>query len=224
MSDFTVAFDHVTKDKLASGASLDALLCRLSDIIIASAVLVFIAPLLLAVMVMVWAQDGGPMIFAHSRIGRGGQMFKCLKVRTMRVDADAHLARILATDTAAKAEWDRDQKLRRDPRITPLGRFLRRSSIDEFPQLLNVIRGEMSLVGPRPIVTAEAARYGRRLQDYVRVKPGITGLWQVSGRNHTTYRRRVALDVMYSRQFSAGLYFRILIMTVPAVLMSKGSF
>jgi lipopolysaccharide/colanic/teichoic acid biosynthesis glycosyltransferase len=199
-------------------------LCRLSDIVIASAVLLFVAPLLVIVMVLVWAQDGGPMIFAHSRIGRGGQMFKCLKLRTMRTDAAAQLAHILATNSEARAEWDRDQKLRHDPRITRIGRFLRKSSIDEFPQLWNVLKGEMSLVGPRPIVPAEVARYGRRFQDYARVRPGITGLWQVSGRNDTSYRRRVALDVMYSRAYSASLYFRILIMTVPAVLFSRGSF
>ena len=224
MSDFTVTLGELSREDLRSESSFDALMCRVSDIFIASVVLLFVAPLLFSVMVLVWAQDGGPMIFAHKRVGRGGQMFKCLKVRTMRMDADAQLAKILASDPEAKAEWDRDQKLRNDPRITKIGNFLRRSSLDEFPQLFNVLKGEMSLVGPRPIVPAEVARYGRRFQDYARVKPGITGLWQVSGRNHTTYRRRVALDVMYSRVFSLGLYFRILFMTVPAVLLSKGSF
>ena len=224
MSDFTVTLGELSREDLRSESSFDALMCRVSDIFIASVVLLFVAPLLFSVMVLVWAQDGGPMIFAHKRVGRGGQMFKCLKVRTMRMDADVQLAKILASDPEAKAEWDRDQKLRNDPRITKIGNFLRRSSLDEFPQLFNVLKGEMSLVGPRPIVPAEVARYGRRFQDYARVKPGITGLWQVSGRNHTTYRRRVALDVMYSRVFSLGLYFRILFMTVPAVLLSKGSF
>lgn len=223
MSDLTVTLSDLAGEKARSEYSVDALLCRLSDIFIASAILVFIAPLLLIVMVLVWAQDGGPMIFAHSRVGRGGRMFKCLKLRSMRMDADVQLARILATDPQARAEWERDQKLRNDPRITRIGRFLRRSSIDEFPQLVNVLKGEMSLVGPRPIVPAEAARYGRRIQAYARVRPGITGLWQVSGRNDTSYRRRVALDVMYSRSYSAILYYHILIRTVPAVLLSRGS-
>jgi len=224
MSDLTVTLDGLALEKATAESSFQSLLCRISDILIASAVLVFVAPLLLIVMVLVWAQDGGPVIFAHSRIGRNGQAFKCLKLRSMRMDADVQLARILATDPEARAEWDRDQKLRNDPRITKIGRFLRRSSIDEFPQLVNVLKGEMSLVGPRPIVKAEVARYGRRFQDYARVKPGITGLWQVSGRNDTSYRRRVALDVMFSRAYSAALYYRILIMTVPAVLFSRGSF
>jgi lipopolysaccharide/colanic/teichoic acid biosynthesis glycosyltransferase len=192
--------------------------------LIAAAVLVFVAPVLLVAMIIIWAQDGGPMIFAHRRVGRNGQAFYCLKLRSMRMDAAEQLAHILATDPAARAEWERDQKLRNDPRITKIGRFLRRSSIDEFPQLWNVLKGEMSLVGPRPIVPAEVARYGRRFQDYARVRPGITGLWQVSGRNDTSYRRRVALDVMYSRSYSAVLYFKILFMTIPAVLFSRGSF
>jgi lipopolysaccharide/colanic/teichoic acid biosynthesis glycosyltransferase len=224
MSDLSVTLDGLAVEQTRSESSVHAIFCRISDIMIASIVLIFIAPLLLTAMVLVWAQDGGPMIFAHSRIGRYGQTFKCLKLRSMRMDASEQLARILASDPEARIEWERDQKLRNDPRITKIGRFLRRSSIDEFPQLVNVLKGEMSLVGPRPIVQAEVARYGRRFKHYASVKPGITGLWQVSGRNDTSYSRRVAMDVMYSRAYSAPLYYKILFMTVPAVLFSRGSF
>ena len=127
-------------------------------------------------------------------------------------------------DPEARAEWDKDNKLRNDPRVTALGRFLRKSSIDELPQLLNVIRGEMSVVGPRPIVASEVARYGGYFGHYCSVRPGITGLWQVSGRNNVSYRRRVACDVMYARTQSLPLNIRIMAATVPAVTFARGSF
>jgi lipopolysaccharide/colanic/teichoic acid biosynthesis glycosyltransferase len=142
----------------------------------------------------------------------------------MVVDADARLLHLLENNPEALAEWQRDQKLRNDPRITPLGAFLRRSSLDELPQLINVLFGHMSLVGPRPIVDAEVIRYGRYFHFYCAVRPGITGLWQVSGRNNTSYRRRVAIDTVYSRSKSLGGDLAIIGRTFPAVLMSKGSF
>lgn len=224
MSDFTATLINTAERSSPARLSVDALLRRTLDIAVSLGLLIFLAPLLFVVMSLIYLQDGGPAIFAQERIGVGGKRFKCLKFRSMQIDAAERLAHLLATSPAAKAEWDRDQKLRQDPRITMLGNFLRRSSIDEFPQLVNVLRGEMSLVGPRPIVQAEIVRYGRRFRDYAAVKPGITGLWQVSGRNHTTYRRRVALDVVYSRSCSFPLYIKILMMTVPAVLFSRGSF
>ena len=128
------------------------------------------------------------------------------------------------TDFRARAEWDQDHKLRDDPRVTALGRFLRRSSLDELPQLLNILAGEMSVVGPRPIVEAEIRRYGRYFQDYCAVKPGLTGLWQVSGRNDVTYRRRVAMDVLYCRRKSLVLDLKIITMTVPALLSARGCY
>lgn len=197
---------------------------RLLDIVLATLALVFLAPLLGVVAVAVWLQDGGSCIYAQSRVGRGGETFKCLKFRSMLVDADKRLAELLATDPQARAEWDRDHKLRQDPRITALGSFLRRSSVDEIPQLVNVIRGEMSLVGPRPIVAAEVRRYGHYFRDYCSVTPGITGLWQVSGRNDVSYRRRVALDVTYARNKSLMLDLKILLATIPAVLLRRGSY
>jgi lipopolysaccharide/colanic/teichoic acid biosynthesis glycosyltransferase len=198
--------------------------CRLFDIVIAFTAILFTAPLLLVVYLAVKFYDGGPSLFGHLRIGRNGRYFKCLKFRSMVVDADERLARLLASDPAARAEWDRDHKLRSDPRITPLGDFLRRSSLDELPQLFNVLRGDMSIVGPRPIVAAEASRYGRRFSSYCTVRPGITGLWQVSGRSDVTYRRRVAMDSLYARRKSLGWDVWILFMTVPAVLLARGSY
>ena len=197
---------------------------RFLDIILATALLLFLAPVLLAIAAAVKMQDGGPILFAHARIGRHGRSFGCLKFRSMVVDAEARLQALLASDANARAEWARDHKLRRDPRITPLGLFLRKSSLDEFPQLINVLRGEMSLVGPRPIVSAEIMRYRHRFKTYCAVRPGVTGLWQVGGRNDVDYRRRVAYDVLFVRTRSVPLYFSVLIRTVPVVLFRSGSY
>ena len=210
--------------KLAKPPSpFDSLAVRILDIGIASCALIFLAPLLLVVAGLVYLVDPGPIFFAHRRLGRDGRSFPCLKFRTMVVDAEQRLKQLLLTSEEAREEWARDFKLRRDPRITPIGNFLRKSSIDELPQLINVLRGEMSIVGPRPIVEDEIERYGRYYAHYSAVKPGLTGLWQVSGRNDVTYRRRVALDVTYARNKCLGLDLRILAMTVPAVLSAKGS-
>jgi lipopolysaccharide/colanic/teichoic acid biosynthesis glycosyltransferase len=197
---------------------------RAIDISIALAALIFVAPLMVVVAVLIKLQDGGPIFFAHPRIGMGGRNFPCLKFRSMVVDSEARLKQHLANNPAAREEWELDHKLRNDPRITPLGSFLRKSSIDELPQLLNVLRGEMSLVGPRPIVQAEIARYGRSFRHYTAVRPGITGLWQVSGRNDVAYNRRVALDRAYAVGRSPGLYLVIIVKTVPAVLTRSGSY
>ena len=199
-------------------------LCRAFDIFVALAVILFTAPLLIVIALGVKLHDGGPALFGHERIGRGGRMFRCMKFRSMVVDADARLAALLAADPQARAEWARDFKLKRDPRITPLGDFLRRSSLDELPQLFNVLRGDMSIVGPRPIVRSEAARYGARFESYCAVRPGITGLWQVSGRNDVSYRRRVAMDAVYARSKCLSWDVKILLLTVPAVFLAKGSY
>ncbi|MDN4630884.1 sugar transferase [Sphingomonas sp. PvP056] len=196
---------------------------RILDIVITLLLLMFFGPLCLAVAICIKATSHGPVIYRQRRIGYLGQEFYCLKFRTMRHDADARLAALLQHDLLARIQWSYDHKLRHDPRITPLGKFLRRSSIDELPQLINVLQGSMSLVGPRPIVAAEIPRYGRRFVHYTAMRPGITGLWQVSGRNDTTYRRRIALDVVFARRRSLGLYGRIMMLTVPAVLLQRGS-
>ena len=207
------------------GSQIDsAPFIRALDVVVALVALVAFAPLMLMIAALIYFHDGGSPIFSHRRVGFGGRSFPCLKFRSMVMDADVRLRALLASDPEARAEWDRDQKLRKDPRITRLGHFLRKSSLDELPQLINVLRGEMSIVGPRPIVDAEVVRYGRRFGSYCAVRPGITGLWQVSGRNDTTYRRRVALDHVYSQRNSLGLYVWVLVATVPVVLFKRGSY
>lgn len=202
----------------------DANASRFMDVMIAAIALAILLPVIVILCLAIMAHDGGRPIFVHRRIGRGGHSFPCLKLRTMVRNSEERLRHLLEADPAARAEWAMDQKLRMDPRITPLGRFLRKSSLDELPQLFNVLVGHMSLVGPRPIVADEVARYGRYFRFYCAVRPGITGLWQVSGRNDTSYRRRVAMDTVYSRSRSVGTDISILVRTVPAVLASKGSF
>ena len=191
--------------------------------LLAAGALLFLAPLMIIISLMVFLHDGGPIFFAHRRVGRGGRSFPCLKFRSMATDAEARLEKLLAADPEAQQEWAASHKLRADPRITRIGDFLRRSSLDELPQLINVLRGEMSLVGPRPVVHAESAHYGHWFESYCSVRPGITGLWQVSGRSDVCYRRRVALDVLYVRRKSLAMDFGILVQTVPAVLLHRGS-
>ena len=194
------------------------------EVLIAALLVLILAPLMVAVMLCIWLDDGGSPLFSHSRIGRGGRYFPCLKFRSMYQDADQRLIEHLSRDEAARLEWALNQKLRRDPRVTRMGAFLRASSLDELPQLINVLRREMSLVGPRPIVTAEVDRYGRYFPAYCSIRPGITGLWQVSGRSDVSYRRRVAMDVVYARRRCVGLYIQVLVLTVPAVLRRRGAY
>jgi exopolysaccharide production protein ExoY len=189
----------------------------------AAALLLAFSPLLLTIAWLIWRADGSPVLFSHFRVGRDGRLFKCLKFRTMRLDADRVLKDLLDSDPALREEWLRDQKLRHDPRVTKIGEFLRRTSLDELPQLLNVLRGEMSLVGPRPITMSELAKYGASRWHYLNVRPGITGLWQVSGRNNTTYERRVALDRHYVEHRSVAMDLKILLRTVYVVLRRDGA-
>jgi exopolysaccharide production protein ExoY len=197
---------------------------RTIDIVGSIAALIFLAPLLIIVALLIWSSGNGPVIYAHERIGRGGELFPCFKFRTMTMHADECLSHLLQSDPVAREEWLAMYKIKRDPRVTKLGRFLRRTSIDELPQLFNVLKGQMSLVGPRPIVLSEIARYRHYFADYLAVKPGITGLWQVSGRNGTTYRRRVALDVLYSRRVSLSMDAWIMLSTVRAIVRADGCY
>ena len=167
--------------------------------------------------------DNGPIFYGHRRLGRQGHRFNCLKFRTMRVNAQHHLQLILASDPATAEEWKNTQKLRNDPRVTKLGAFLRKTSLDELPQLINVLKGEMSLIGPRPITENELERYGRRRRYYLLVRPGITGLWQVSGRSSTSYASRVEFDRRYLEGWNWLTDVWILLMTVPAVLRTRDS-
>jgi exopolysaccharide production protein ExoY len=196
---------------------------RVLDILGALLLGIVFFPLILAVTVLL-RREGGPIIFRHRRIGRNGETFDCLKFRSMVPNADRVLRDLLELHPQLKAEWLRDHKLRDDPRITAIGRFLRRTSLDELPQLWNVIRGEMSLVGPRPVVREELLRYGRHLHRYLAAKPGITGLWQVTGRNDTDYRRRVVLDVYYVRRQTIILDLYILLKTTQVVLGGSGAY
>ena len=196
---------------------------RALDILGAGVGLVLLAPFFLIVALMVRA-DGGPAFFAHQRVGRGGKLFGCLKFRSMVIDSQARLEALLANDPAARAEWEATRKLKNDPRITRIGRFLRSTSLDELPQLINVLLGEMSLVGPRPVQEAEIDRYyGASAAHYMAVRPGITGLWQVSGRSETSYESRVALDVSYVSRPSLLADISILLRTPVAVLSRRGA-
>ena len=196
---------------------------RALDMIGAGIGLVLLSPFFLIVALMVRA-DGGPAFFAHQRVGRGGKLFGCLKFRSMVIDSQARLETLLANDPAARAEWEATRKLKNDPRITRIGRFLRSTSLDELPQLINVLRGEMSLVGPRPVQEAEIDRYyGASAAHYMAVRPGITGLWQVSGRSETSYESRVALDVSYVSRPSLLADISILLRTPVAVLSRRGA-
>lgn len=196
---------------------------RLMDISIAFAMLVLLSPVMLLTALSIAIFSPGPIFFKQWRVGQNGKKFRCFKFRSMRADAEAHLASLLAARPELREEWQNNQKLSLDPRITPIGAFLRRSSIDELPQLLNVLRGEMSVVGPRPIIEDEVRRYGRHITHYLRMRPGLTGIWQVSGRNDTSYRRRIAADMLYSRKKSVKFDLWILLMTIPAVLKAHGA-
>lgn len=199
------------------------ILKRVFDVTTAVSLLVFFAPLFAVIVVLVRVADSGPAIFGHERIGYRGNKFQCLKFRTMVADSSDILAKLLSEDAAARAEWRETQKLRKDPRITRIGRILRESSLDELPQLINVLRGDMSVIGPRPIVDEEAERYAADIQTYKMARPGITGLWQVSGRSNCDYNRRVKLDVAYVHNWSLLLDIGILFRTIHVVLKREGS-
>jgi len=197
---------------------------RIFDVLIASITLIVFLPLFAFVVLLLKLTDPGPVIFRHIRVGQGGRRFACFKFRSMVLDSDKVLKTLLESDPAARKEWDRTQKLANDPRITPLGKFLRQSSLDELPQLINVIRGDMSLVGPRPIVPSELTRYGDKLSLYLLARPGITGIWQVSGRNDCGYDRRIEMDANYVRNWRFSTDFVILLRTLGAVLAQRGSY
>ena len=182
-----------------------------------------LAPVMAAIAIATRIGDPGPVFYKHKRIGKNGRPFDCVKFRSMRVDSAGVLARLLESDPVARAEWQRDQKLKDDPRIHPVGQFLRKTSLDELPQFWNVLKGDMSIVGPRPIIEDEVERYGVHFADYCAVRPGITGAWQVGGRNETSYPHRVALDVDYVRNATLLDDIRIVLQTVAVVLTQKGA-
>ncbi|WP_318013442.1 sugar transferase [Mesorhizobium sp. ES1-3] len=194
------------------------LLKRILDLIIAVTALVMAAPVMIAVALLIRTTTGGSAVFPHSRIGFGGRPFNCYKFRSMVGNSEAVLKACLESNPDIKMEWEKTHKIRNDPRVTFLGRMLRRSSLDELPQLYNIIRGDMSCVGPRPVVKEELELYGDHVGDYLRARPGLTGLWQVSGRSSVDYATRVALDSQYVRNWSVWSDIVILFRTVFAVM------
>lgn len=184
----------------------------------------FVLPFIILIALLIRIDSPGPVLYGQIRIGQNGESFKAWKFRSMVKNADRTLESYLDTHPELRESWERDQKLRNDPRITRVGRFLRQTSLDELPQLWNILRGEMSLVGPRPIVDEEIQRYGEKFGLYTKVTPGLTGLWQVSGRNNLTYEERVSLDAYYVRNWSVWLDLYILIRTVWVVISGEGAY
>lgn len=197
---------------------------RSLDVVGSSLGILLLLPLLLTLAILIKLTSRGPALFGHYRVGKNGRTFRTWKFRTMVRDSDRILQQHLQSDPDLMAEWNACHKLRNDPRVTPLGRILRRFSLDELPQLLNVLTGDMSLVGPRPIVRSEITRYAAAYESYCRVRPGLTGLWQVSGRNNTTYAERIAFDQFYVSNWSLWLDFSILFRTFRVVLLAEGAY
>jgi lipopolysaccharide/colanic/teichoic acid biosynthesis glycosyltransferase len=193
------------------------------DRVFAALALIALAPVLAVISGVLLLREGGPVLYSHRRIGLDGVMFDCLKFRTMRMDGDRRLAWVFEIDPIARADWNAHQKLERDPRVHRIGDVLRRTSLDELPQFWNVLRGEMSIVGPRPIVTAEIEKYGVHFNEYCSVLPGITGAWQVNGRSATCYEERVALDMDYIRNAGFLDDLRIVLKTIGVVLRRDGA-
>lgn len=197
---------------------------RAMDLAIAFVACLFLVPLFVVLGTAIKLTTPGPVFYGHERVGRGNSRFKAWKFRTMMANADAALREYLAEHPELREEWERDHKLKNDPRVTPLGKWMRKWSIDELPQIINVLWGEMSIVGPRPIVEAEIDKYGEHFETFISVLPGITGLWQVCGRNDTTYEERIQLDIYYVHHWSPWMDLYLLVRTVKTVLFTKGAY
>lgn len=193
---------------------------RCLDFTVALIMLIVLSPLIAGLSLLVYISSPGSVFFCHSRVGYRNRPFFCMKLRTMVVNGEEVLQRHLQKFPEARREWEETRKLRDDPRVTAVGHILRKFSLDELPQLINVLRGDMSLVGPRPVPNEELRRYGRSSRFYLMARPGITGLWQVSGRNNTTYNRRIAYDRAYVTHFSTAADIAILVQTLPAAMRS----
>ncbi len=212
-------YDEVTAQSALGGWSK-----RLTDGFLACAALIAFFPLFMLLCFAIKLSSAGPVFYGHERIGLRGQKFRCWKFRTMVSDGNTLLRAHFASHPLAEKEWAESRKLADDPRVTPLGRVLRKYSVDELPQLINVLFGDMSFVGPRPVVDDELERYGSYAQAYLSARPGITGLWQTSGRSDTSYEYRVAMDDRYVRDWSFAEDIRILFRTIPVVLSARGSY
>jgi exopolysaccharide production protein ExoY len=196
---------------------------RIVDIALALFGIVLLAPLLIICCALTISSSSGPALFRHRRVGFDGKHFDCLKFRTMVEDAPQRLEKLLRSDPLAAAEWAENRKLRHDPRVTAIGAIMRKSSLDELPQLFNVLKGDMSIVGPRPVTEEELERYNSAIDAYLACRPGITGLWQVSGRSSTSYEQRVALDLYYANNWSLALDAKIMVVTVPSLLVADSA-
>ncbi|MFZ5618059.1 MAG: sugar transferase [Pseudomonadota bacterium] len=221
-ADFSDSATALRETQVSEAGREHALFKRACDIALGAALLFFFAPLMGVIFLLV-RLDGGPAIFVQQRVGKGGFLFPCFKFRSMTLNAEKTLERLLVCNEQFRKEWDADRKLRNDPRITRLGAFLRRKSLDELPQLFNVLRGEMSLVGPRPISPDEIDKYGPDIKYYLATRPGLTGAWQVSGRNDVPYEKRVALDVDYALNGTWRDDFAILFKTIGVVIIGRGA-
>jgi Undecaprenyl-phosphate galactose phosphotransferase WbaP len=199
-------------------------LIRIFDLLLIFSSLPILVPLFLCIFAAIWLDSEGGIFYRQSRIGKGARVFKVLKFRTMVKDADQVLVKYLEENPKLLAEWNVNHKLKDDPRITRIGKILRKTSLDELPQVWNVLKGEMSLVGPRPIVAAEVERYADRFSYYIQVPPGLSGLWQVSGRNDTGYAERVLLDEYYVRNRSIWMNLYIIIRTILVVVRRNGAY
>ena len=197
---------------------------RTLDAAVALAALICLAPLMLALALLIALTSRGPVFFCHERVGRHGRVFPCIKFRTMANDAHERLRTLLERDPEARAEFAATRKLRNDPRVTRVGRFLRRTSLDEIPQFANVLLGHMSLVGPRPVVDDELVLYGHHAEAYLSVRPGVTGPWQVSGRNDVTYQERVELDASYVATMSLRRDIGLLLRTAAHIAKPRGAY
>ncbi len=199
------------------------MLKRSLDFIGSLLLIIILSPILIIIAFLIH-RDGGSSFYAQERVGYGGKTFKCLKFRSMVVNSKQRLEEVLASCPSAREEWEKDFKLKNDPRITSIGHFLRKTSLDELPQLFNVLKGDMSLVGPRPIVEDELRRYGQLAGKYLSTRPGMTGLWQVSGRNDTTYRERVSLDCYYVDNWKIHTDIFLIIKTITVVFHGRGAY
>ena len=191
------------------------------DFIFSLILIILGLPVFILITLLIKFSSRGPIFFMHKRIGKERIPFYCIKFRTMHPEAEDILQNLLSKDEKFKKEFEKSQKLKNDPRITTIGKFLRKTSLDELPQLLNVLKMEMSIIGPRPIIEEEIKRYGQSINEVLSIKPGMTGLWQVSGRNNLTYRRRVTLDCNYVQNFNFIMDLRIIIRTIGVILFPK---
>lgn len=213
---------HKNENKILT--YLNLFIKRIADIIGSVVGIIFLVPITIIVAILnVLHKDYGPIFYSHKRIGKNGKYFKMYKFRTMVVDADKKLAELLENDEEARKEWDMNRKLKNDPRITKIGKILRKTSIDEFPQFINVLKGDMSLVGPRAVIDGEIEKFGIYKKDILSVKPGITGYWAANGRSSTSYDERVFMEYKYVENFSIFMDVKILIKTVVSVLKKEGA-